>query len=81
MNKFCYSCGAPLQMPDLKGPAENYCKFCTDESGALHPKEAVKQGVVQWLKSWQPNLTDDQAVIRAENFMRAMPAWASHSNG
>ncbi|NQT27583.1 hypothetical protein HQ585_19670 [candidate division KSB1 bacterium] len=76
MQKFCYSCGAPVDMPDFKGPAENFCKYCTDETGDLKSREVVKVGISQYLKSWQPDLTDDQADIRADHYMNAMPAWA-----
>ena len=33
MNKFCYSCGAPLSMPEFQGPVEDFCKHCVDEQG------------------------------------------------
>ena len=74
--KFCHSCTAPLDMPDFKGPAENYCKYCTDESGNLKPRDQIQQGIAQWFKSWQPGLDDGTAMKRAEFFMKAMPAWA-----
>ena len=76
MAKFCHSCTAPLNMPDFKGPAENYCAYCTDGKGNLKSKEAVKTGIVQWLKTWQPDLNDEKAAVRAAYFMKAMPAWA-----
>lgn len=76
MNKFCHSCTAPLDMPDFKGPAENYCKHCTDESGKLKPRDVVKQGIAEWFKGWQPDLDDQKALNRAEFFMKSMPAWA-----
>ncbi|MBN2226405.1 MAG: hypothetical protein JW763_03480 [candidate division Zixibacteria bacterium] len=76
MNRFCHSCTAPLDMPDFKGPAENYCKYCTDDQGRLKPREVVRQGVAEWFKGWQPNLDDTTALARADHFMRAMPAWA-----
>jgi hypothetical protein len=76
MNKFCHSCTAPLDMPDFKGPAEHYCKYCTDEKGNLKPRDEIKQGIAQWFKGWQPNLDDKTALTRAEFFMKAMPAWA-----
>jgi hypothetical protein len=76
MDKFCYSCAAPLNMPDFKGPAENYCKYCTDENGNLKSKEEIQQGVAQWFKIWQPNIDDKKALDRAKNYMKAMPAWA-----
>ncbi len=76
MEKFCYSCSVPLGMPGFKGPAENYCIHCTDNEGNLKPKDEVKIGVAGWLTSWQPELSQEKAIVRAENFMKAMPAWA-----
>lgn len=76
MTKFCYACGAPLDMPDFKGPAENYCKYCTDDSGNLKPRDEIKQGIAQWFKVWQPGIDDRKAQERAEFYMKSMPAWA-----
>lgn len=76
MFKSCYSCGAPLSMPDFKGPAEDYCKHCTDDAGTLKSREEVHQGVASWLKTWQPDLDDETAARRASHYMNAMPAWA-----
>jgi hypothetical protein len=76
MNKFCYSCTAPLEMPDFKGPAENYCKHCTDENGTLKPRDEILKGIAHWFMSWQPDLDEEKALERAEHYMKAMPAWA-----
>jgi hypothetical protein len=76
MDKFCFSCAAPLASPDFKGVAENYCKYCADESGNLRSREEIFDGIVQWLKSWQPDLDDEKALERATHYMKAMPAWA-----
>ena len=76
MDKFCHSCAAPLNMPDFKGPAENYCKYCTDESGVLKPKNEVKQGIAAWFKGWQPGIDEQIAQNRAELYMKSLPAWA-----
>lgn len=76
MNKFCHSCGAPLDMPDFKGPAENYCKYCTDDSGKLKPRDEIQKGCAEWFKGWQPGIDDAKAMARADLYMRAMPAWA-----
>ena len=76
MDKFCYSCSAPLSMPEFKGPSENYCKYCTDENGNLKSREEIQKGIANWFKSWQPSLTHEKAVKRAVYFMKAMPAWA-----
>lgn len=75
MDKWCFSCGAPLT-PEFKGSSEEYCKFCTDETGKLKSFEEIKFGVAEWLKSWQPNLEQDKAVTRAGFYLKAMPAWA-----
>jgi len=66
----------PLDSPEVRGPSEIYCKYCTDEAGELKPKEHVRRGIAMWLSSWQEGLTEDQALKRAEHFMLAMPAWA-----
>lgn len=63
-------------MPDFKGPAEQYCKHCTDEKGNLQPREAILGGITKWLQSWQPGIAEEQAKARAELYMQAMPAWA-----
>jgi hypothetical protein len=76
MDKFCHSCAAPLNMSEFKGPAENYCKYCTDASGNLKSKEDVQKGLADWFKSWQPGLDDQKALNRAVHYMNSMPAWA-----
>jgi len=76
MKRFCHSCAAPLDMPDFKGPAQNYCRYCTDERGNLKPREEIQTGVAEWFKSWQPDLDDERALARAASCMKAMPAWA-----
>lgn len=75
MDKFCFSCSAPLAAPEFKGPADDFCKNCTDEKGNLKPREEIRNGIAWWFKSWQPGLDDDTALARAEHFMKAMPAW------
>ena len=76
MSTMCYSCAAPLESPEFKGPAADYCKYCTDESGNLKPRDAVKKGIAMWLKGWQPDISDEIAQQRAEHYMQAMPTWA-----
>lgn len=78
MGSYCHSCTMPLDMPEAKGPSDTYCKHCTDGSGNLRPREEVKRGIASWLKSWQTDVTEQQALKRAEHFMRAMPAWADN---
>ncbi len=76
MGKVCYSCGAPLGSAEYNGPAENYCRYCTDSSGDLKSRMIVQQGIADWLKSWQPELDEEMALTRAALYMKAMPAWA-----
>jgi hypothetical protein len=76
MKKFCYSCSAPLETSEFKGPAEKYCKYCTDEKGNLKSREEIYEGITGWLKTWQPEIDEVTARERAANFMKAMPAWA-----
>ena len=75
MLKHCHSCAAPLE-GEFKGPADNYCKYCADEGGKLHPREQIQQGIAGWLKSWDPDISQDAALKRAANYMLGMPAWA-----
>ena len=74
--RFCHSCAAPLDNPEFRGAAEDYCKYCTDEEGRLKSRDQIKEGVIQWLKAWQPRLDDETARKRAEHYMKSMPAWA-----
>lgn len=76
MAEFCHSCTAPLSAPNFKGPSEIYCKYCTDDKGNLKPREWVREGISQWFLSWQPGITKEIALKRADVFMQAMPAWA-----
>lgn len=63
-------------MPDFKGPTENYCKYCTDEDGNLKPRDEIRKGVASWFQSWQPDLSEEKALERAEHYLKSMPAWA-----
>jgi len=65
----------PLTL-DSQGPNAEYCRYCTDENGQLRPRDEVKQGIATWLQSLQEGITEERAIMRAEHFMQAMPAWA-----
>ena len=75
-NSFCYSCGVPLEVPELNGTLEHYCESCTDRDGHLTPRDLVQKGVAKWLKAWQPDLNDAEAMERADHYLKSMPAWA-----
>lgn len=72
MNQHCHSCGMPLSN-EAKG---NYCTYCTDEKGNLHPREAVRQGIAQWLQGFSPQKEGVDFLHRADCYLQAMPAWA-----
>lgn len=76
MSDHCHACGVSLHLPEFKGSAEEYCKYCIDAAGKLKDRDEVRKGIAHWLKSWSPNLTDEQAYNRAGHYMKAMPAWA-----
>ena len=76
MSNHCHSCAMPLDSPEATGSSPIYCRHCSNEQGELKPREEVKQGLIWWLKSWQGDITEEQAQNRAENYMKAMPAWA-----
>ncbi len=76
MKKFCYSCGAPVEMDAFKGPIEHYCRYCVDEMGYLKSRKEIQAGIAQWLATWQPEIDQATAMTRADLYMKAMPAWA-----
>ena len=76
MKKFCYACAAPLELPANIGGAEHYCKSCVDENNKPLSREKIQQGVAGWFQEWQPGITEDQALKRADLYLSAMPEWA-----
>ncbi len=74
MQSFCYSCGMPIEGTS-QGPTEHVCIYCVDEEGALRARAEIRQGLAQWLQEWQPNVSEAEALNRADHYMRAMPAW------
>ena len=73
--EFCLSCGAPLNVPDMKGLAEQYCVHCTDDDGNVKSRDEIKEGIAMWIARWQ-GVDHETAERRAEHYMQAMPAWA-----
>ncbi|MFZ1683818.1 MAG: hypothetical protein WAU88_06755 [Candidatus Zixiibacteriota bacterium] len=76
MSKMCHSCAAPLDNPGFRGAAEDFCKYCTDESGKLKSSETVQFGIAEWFMMWQPGIDRNVAMQRAAIYMKSMPAWA-----
>jgi hypothetical protein len=77
VSAFCLSCSAPLDDELNRGVSDRYCRFCSDESGALRPREDVEQILARWFGHWQRDLTAEQALERARGYMHAMPAWCN----
>ena len=78
---YCHSCGIPLSLSDAEGSLEDYCAYCTDEDGNLKMRDEIKQHVADWLQSWQPRITGEQVIRRAEHYMKAMLLWAETGAG
>ena len=74
--KFCFSCGMPLEGEEAQKASGDYCQYCTDEKGNLKSRDEIAQGMVQFMKGWQPKVSDEEYLRRARAFMSAMPAWA-----
>ena len=72
----CHACTAPLDDLQFKGASDIYCKWCSDEKGILRPREHVQEGIARWFMTWQPGLTKEVALKRANLFMQGLPAWA-----
>ncbi|MGB0722795.1 MAG: hypothetical protein ACPGU7_10420 [Gammaproteobacteria bacterium] len=71
IENFCHSCAAPISEGDGR-----YCERCRDDAGELRAYEDVHENVARWLLSWQPGIGLGVALKRAEDYLRAMPAWA-----
>ena len=68
----CQSCGMPLS-----GEAQGgLCQYCVDENGNLKPREEVQTGISEWLKQWAKEEGSADFMKRADNYLKAMPAWA-----
>lgn len=74
--RFCHSCGMPLDGKMGTVTESDFCQYCTDENGKLKPREVVQAGIVEWLKMFAPKGTNPNFTKRADNYMKAMPAWA-----
>ncbi|MFW5688591.1 MAG: zinc ribbon domain-containing protein [Spirochaetota bacterium] len=72
----CQSCGMPMSDETRNSATEEFCRYCADEKGALHPRRQVQSGIADWLKSFSPAASDDAIAERADHYLRSMPAWA-----
>ena len=72
----CLSCGMPLTQETRRGSTD-YCRYCTDDSGALQPFDERFERMTQWAMR-KDGLDRDQAEARTREYMREMPAWRDH---
>lgn len=73
----CQSCGMPMQGPaDFGGGKTDnlYCRYCTDASGNLLPKEVVRQNMIQFYTQ-TVGKTAEEATLEVDKIMATMPAW------
>ncbi|HWP31019.1 MAG TPA: zinc ribbon domain-containing protein [Fimbriimonadales bacterium] len=76
MADYCHSCAASLNDPQNKGESDVYCNECSNPNGELKSRAEVQELIARWFMRWQPDLTIQRARVRAEHFMRALPAWS-----
>jgi hypothetical protein len=67
----CHSCGTPLPRTSTR----LHCLACADEEDRLRPASEVRGRIAGWLRSWQPGVSEREALLRARRYMGAMPAW------
>lgn len=72
----CLSCGMDLT-PETRRAGTDYCRHCSDESGALQPFEERFERMTQWAMR-KDGLDRKDAEARTLDYMRAMPAWRDH---
>jgi hypothetical protein len=80
MTVTCESCSMPMANADdhaLGDPDSPYCRYCTDETGALQPFEERFSRMVQW-SIRKDGLSQAEAEERTRAFMRTLPAWRNH---
>ncbi len=72
----CLSCGMPLTQ-ESRRTSTDYCRYCTDDSGALQPFEERFERMTQWAMR-SDGLDRKEAEVRTLEYMREMPAWRDH---
>lgn len=72
----CRSCSAFLDDGAHGGVSDRYCRYCTDESGALRARSEVEGLLAGWIGEWESDVTPEDARDCAVTYMRAMPAWS-----
>ena len=73
----CQSCGMPMEVLEDFGGGNTsnlYCKYCTDPSGNLLPRETVKERMTSFYVKAM-NETPEEAAVKVDQIMASMPAW------
>lgn len=78
MDKFCFSCGAPLKEAFVNKASDKFCNYCADETGKLKDRKVIQEGIAGWLKGMDPSNTVSDYMARADLYLKAMPAWAEN---
>lgn len=68
----CQSCGMPMKDA---APGAMYCHYCTDDSGALKPYEAILEGTTQGYFMAMQKMQRPEAEKAAREHLAKMPAW------
>lgn len=68
----CQSCGMPLTEA---APGQMYCDHCTDDSGKLHPFEAILEGTTVGYFMGMQKMERAEAEVAAKEHLSKMPAW------
>jgi hypothetical protein len=74
----CQSCSVSLLDEHNAGVSDRYCRYCADEQGQLKPRDEVRRLIARWMGHWQGNLSEEEAMRRADAFMSVMPAWSNN---
>lgn len=74
----CDSCSALLADGIHGGVSDRYCRFCSDESGRLKPRQDVEDLLSRWIGNWDRRLGPAEARERASAYMEKMPAWSGN---
>jgi hypothetical protein len=67
----CESCTLPIET----GP---YCRYCTDDAGALRSFDETFERFRQWTTRNEPGLSVEETRAKVFAFMAGVPAWKSH---
>lgn len=73
----CHSCGMPMKELDQRGGfiAENeFCVYCTDDTGDLKPYDAVLSGMAHFMAK-SDDVSLELALERSKEYLTHMPAW------